>query len=153
MPTAAASRSSRLVYRAQYCTIICDPGGTPGGTWTIIIWPFGAWAWIDDPGGAFIGTMTGKTLGCAIGTATQTPALFCGRVCLDALDGRLNKSSVCLEGERSEGGFRVPLDLTAVEGSYALFPGQVVGVVGSAPGEDGTILARSIILGSPAPPA
>ena len=82
---------------------------------------------------------------CAIGTATQTPALFCGRVCLDALDGRLNKSSVCLEGERSEGGFRVPLDLTAVEGSYALFPGQVVGVVGSAPGEDGTILARSII--------
>ena len=46
-------------------------------------------------------------------TATQTPALFCGRVCLDALDGRLNKSSVCLEGERSEGGFRVPLDLTA----------------------------------------
>ena len=90
---------------------------------------------------------------CAIGTATQTPALFCGRVCLDALDGRLNKSSVCLEGERSEGGFRVPLDLTAVEGSYALFPGQVIGVVGSAPGEDGTILARSIILGSPAPPA
>jgi DNA polymerase alpha subunit B len=90
---------------------------------------------------------------CAIGTATQTPALFCGRVCLDALDGRLNKASVCLEGERSEGGFRVPLDLSATEGSYALFPGQVIGVVGSAPGEDGTILARSIILGSPAPPA
>ena len=49
--------------------------------------------------------------------------------------------------------YRVPLDLTSVDGSYALFPGQVVGVKGCAPSEDGTVVARSVVGGAPAPGA
>ena len=60
--------------RPQYWTIICDPGGMPGGTWTIIVGPFGAWTVSVDPGDAPGGMMTGNTLGCAIGMATVISA-------------------------------------------------------------------------------
>ena len=67
------TRSPRKAHesrRPQYWTIICDPGGMPGGTCTIIAGPFGAWTMSVDPGDAPGGMMTGNTLGCAIGMAT-----------------------------------------------------------------------------------
>jgi len=87
-----------------------------------------------------------------VGEPAPSESYFVGRVCLDALDGKLNKSSVVLEGSRADGGRRARLDLTAAEKSYAIFPGQIVGVRGSAPGEDGTIVARELTLGAPPPP-
>ena len=44
---------------------------------------------------------------CAVGSVTPNPGLFVGRVCLDALEGKLNKSSVVLEGERADGAYAV----------------------------------------------
>lgn len=47
------------------------------------------------------------------------------QVCCEAAEGRLNKSSVLLEGSRRDsGGFRVKLELDNLA-SFALFPGQV----------------------------
>ena len=52
-----------------------------------------------------------------------------GRICSDS-DARLNDKSVVLECSRQVGnGVRVPLNLNSVP-SYALFPGQVVGMEG-----------------------
>ena len=88
-----------------------------------------------------------------VGAVAPNPSFFLGRVCLDALDGKLNKASVALEGDRRDGGYRAKLDLSAVESSYALFPGQVIGVDGCAPHDDGTIVARKLTLGAAPPKA
>ena len=57
--------------------------------------------------------------------------LICGKVCCEASDGRLNASSVLLEGSN---GVRVKLDLEAMKHEpFSLFPGQVIAVQGSCP--------------------
>ena len=67
----------------------------------------------------------------AVGTRSETPVVYVGRVCVasEAGDGKINSSSVLLEGLMADGGKRVALDLSELAG-YSLFPGQVVAVRG-----------------------
>ncbi|KAF2355617.1 DNA polymerase alpha/epsilon subunit B [Trinorchestia longiramus] len=60
---------------------------------------------------------------------SNEPVNCVGRVCCDSV-GKLNAASVLLEGSRELTGAAVlPLDLSELD-SYALFPGQVIGVTG-----------------------
>lgn len=55
----------------------------------------------------------------------QEPALFVGRVCCDAGEGRLNEASAQLEGDiGTSKGARVRLDVSRVP-SLRIFTGQV----------------------------
>lgn len=52
-------------------------------------------------------------------------------MCCEAAEGRLNKTSVVLEGSRRDsGGCRIKLDLSDMDGGFALFPGQIIAVEG-----------------------
>jgi len=74
-----------------------------------------------------------------------------GRVCNDAHEGRVNKTSLLLEGNRHEaGGQRVELTVDALQ-SYSLFPGQIVGVEGMCPAGR-KIVADSVCEGVQKPP-
>lgn len=69
-----------------------------------------------------------------VGIPSQDVVWVCGRVCCDSSDGRINKSSVLLEGSRQDsGGRRVPLDFPSSDTlplSFSLFPGQIILVQG-----------------------
>ena len=75
-----------------------------------------------------------------------------GRICCEAAEGKLNSTSVLLEGCLDESnGVRMHLDLQELQ-SFSLFPGQVVLVNGVSP--DGkTFVAKRIIEGFPRPHA
>jgi len=61
-----------------------------------------------------------------VGVPNQETVWVCGRVCNEAATGKLNKTSVVLEGSRqTSGGRSVVVDLSETP-SYALFPGQIV---------------------------
>jgi len=70
----------------------------------------------------------------------QDPSTFIGRVCNEAHQGRLNATSIVLEGSRAScGGARVNVDMTKMQQQnsqkrktmeYSLFPGQIVAVEG-----------------------
>lgn len=65
-----------------------------------------------------------------VGVPSQEIVWVCGRICCEAAEGKINKSSVVLEGSRRDSaGRRVHLDLSDVP-SYSLFPGQIVLVEG-----------------------
>ena len=66
-----------------------------------------------------------------VGVPSQSPVTVFGRVLVDSeADGRLNASSVILEGSlASSGGARMRLNLSKVP-AFALFPGQFVAVTG-----------------------
>eukprot|EP00981_Chlorochromonas_danica_P000159 scaffold46_cov196-Ochromonas_danica.AAC.9 len=65
-----------------------------------------------------------------VGIPSQEIVWVCGRICCETAQGRLNKSSVWLEGSRKESnGRRVHLILSELP-SFSLFPGQVVLVEG-----------------------
>jgi DNA polymerase alpha subunit B len=67
----------------------------------------------------------------AVGTASQDCIWVCGRICCESSEGRLNKASVTLEGSVKEsGGRRIQLDLSTLETTYSLFPGQIVLIYG-----------------------
>jgi DNA polymerase alpha subunit B len=85
-----------------------------------------------------------------MGIPSQDDVWVCGRVCCDAAEGRINKSSVLLEGTRRDsGGRRVKLDLRYIE-SLSLFPGQIVLVFGTnSSGRE--MVAKQIYEGSPLP--
>eukprot|EP01038_Epipyxis_sp_PR26KG_P005777 gene5777-7975_t len=86
-----------------------------------------------------------------IGVPSQDLVWVCGRICCDG-EGKINKSSVLLEGSRRDsGGRRSHLDLSEIS-SYSLFPGQIVLVEGiNSSGRKMT--ARKIIEGQPCPNA
>lgn len=65
----------------------------------------------------------------AVGVPSQDTVVCFGRVCCEAAEGKINKTSVVLEGGRMEGGRRVKLVLNELA-AYALFPGQFVVVEG-----------------------
>lgn len=66
-----------------------------------------------------------------VGIPSQEVVWVCGRICCDAADGKINKSSIILEGSRKEsGGLRVSLEIKDEALSFSLFPGQIVCVQG-----------------------
>ena len=61
----------------------------------------------------------------------QEQVTVVGRVCLDGREGKLNASSVLLEGSReTSNGARVALDLSVTE-EFSLFPGQIIAAEGT----------------------
>ena len=86
-----------------------------------------------------------------VGVPSQDTVWVCGRICCEAAEGRINKSSVVLEGSRQDSaGRRVHLDLQDVP-SYSLFPGQIVLVEGvNSSGR--RMVAKRIIEGIAKPP-
>lgn len=81
---------------------------------------------------------------------SQDVVWTCGRVCCDAAEGRLNKTSVMIEGSRAESSGRTtPLDLREIS-SFALFPGQIILVQGVNAGGD-QMVVKSIVEGVPKP--
>jgi DNA polymerase alpha subunit B len=84
-----------------------------------------------------------------VGVPSQELVWVCGRICVSAPTGRLNKASVVLEGSRRDsGGRRIMLDLSEV--SYSVFPGQVVLVEGlNSTGRSMTV--KRIVTGASAP--
>ena len=83
---------------------------------------------------------------------SQELAFVCGRICCEASEGKLNATSVVLEGTRQgSAGFRVNLDLSQVP-QWALFPGQIVAVEGvNSSGRK--LVARRIFSDTSAPSA
>jgi len=70
----------------------------------------------------------------SVGIPRQDLVCCIGRVCNEAHEGRINATSVVLEGSRhGSGGARVNVDLSLLKEkktSYSLFPGQIVAVEG-----------------------
>jgi DNA polymerase alpha subunit B len=84
----------------------------------------------------------------AVGTASQNPTIFVGRVCCDTEDGRLNPQSVVLEGSSGlSNGARVKVDLSGCK-DYRLFPGQVACIKGTNP-SGFCIVASEVLPGLP----
>lgn len=68
-----------------------------------------------------------------VGVPSQDMVWVCGRIYCDSAQGKLNKTSVSLEGSLKESnGRRVQLNLSEVP-QFSLFPGQVVLVEGINP--------------------
>ncbi|GKY94280.1 DNA polymerase alpha subunit B [Mayamaea pseudoterrestris] len=70
----------------------------------------------------------------AVGIPRQVKVTNIGRICNAAHEGKLNETSILLEGSRdASGGSRIELDLSLLkerQESYSLFPGQIVAVEG-----------------------
>ena len=67
----------------------------------------------------------------------QHPSICIGRICNEAHNGKMNKTSVVLEGSSaSSGGARINVDLSHMQTKeqqqhgYSLFPGQIVAIEG-----------------------
>mmetsp|Transcript_38557 Transcript_38557/g.115710 ORF Transcript_38557/g.115710 Transcript_38557/m.115710 type:complete len:512 (-) Transcript_38557:165-1700(-) len=93
----------------------------------------------------------------AVGRPRQTKVCCVGRICNEAHSGRLNRTSLVLEGSRHHSrGSRVPLEvepLTSGGASYSLFPGQIVAVEG-VNSSGFKMVARRVCEGcAPPPPA
>jgi hypothetical protein len=84
-----------------------------------------------------------------VGATSQSEVVCVGRVCVDGDGGKLNPLSVVLEGaaRSAAGSGRVLLDLREAP-SFALFPGQVVGVRGINTRGD-RMVVREVYCGAP----
>ena len=90
----------------------------------------------------------------------QDPSTFVGRICNEAHQGKMNSTSVVLEGSASScGGARVNVDLSPVQkkeskqsNGFSLFPGQIVAIEGIN-NVGRKITASRIKEGAPLPPA
>lgn len=85
-----------------------------------------------------------------LGVASPDMVWVCGRICNDSSEGSINKTSIILEGSKSQsGGRRIHLDIQEVP-QFALFPGQIVLVEGmNTSGRH--MIAKRIIEGLPKP--
>lgn len=90
----------------------------------------------------------------------QDPSTCIGRVCNEAHQGKINATSVVLEGSSStSGGARVNIDMSQMKqqqqqlnkAGYSLFPGQIIAVEGMN-GTGRKITAAKIREGAPIPP-
>mmetsp|Transcript_21957 Transcript_21957/g.61036 ORF Transcript_21957/g.61036 Transcript_21957/m.61036 type:complete len:3067 (+) Transcript_21957:267-9467(+) len=88
----------------------------------------------------------------------QDPSTFVGRICNEAHTGRLNATSVVLEGSSTScGGARVNVDLSKIQPEqnpkgYSLFPGQIVALEGMN-GTGRKITVSKLREGTSLPPA
>jgi DNA polymerase alpha subunit B len=88
----------------------------------------------------------------AVGVPCTEEVQVVGRICNEAHEGRINKTSVVLEGDRGNaGGARIELGLEALK-TYSVFPGQIVGVQGLNP-SGRKMVAKKICEGVPKPMA
>ena len=86
-----------------------------------------------------------------LGGQSQEPVTVCGRICCDAAEGKLNASSIVLEGSTVDNGRRIKLDVKNGElKEYGLFPGQIIAVEGMCTSGH-TIIASKIYSDVPAP--
>ena len=66
-----------------------------------------------------------------VGMPRQMDQTNVGRICNSAQTGKLNSTTVLLEGDRhSANGARISIDVSNLKEPYSLFPGQIVGVTG-----------------------
>lgn len=85
-----------------------------------------------------------------VGVPSPETVWICGRICNVAVEGKITKANIILEGSLSEsGGRRVFLDVSELT-EYSLFPGQVVCVQGINSGGR-TMVAQRIIEGKALP--
>jgi DNA polymerase alpha subunit B len=81
---------------------------------------------------------------------SQQPVWTCGRVCCDAAEGKINKSSVMIEGSRVDSSGRTALlDLRELD-HFSLFPGQVI-LVNGTDAAGGNMVVKAIVEGVPKP--
>ena len=85
-----------------------------------------------------------------VGKPNQTDVWVCGRICCEVSEGRINKTSIILEGSRQDSyGRRIQLDVKEIS-TFSLFAGQIVLVEGiNSSGRK--MIAKRIIEGTPAP--
>jgi len=84
----------------------------------------------------------------SVGVPCTEEVQVVGRICNEAHEGRINKTSVMLEGDRGgAGGQRIELDLAPLK-TYSVFPGQIVGVQGLNP-SGRKMVAKRICEGAP----
>lgn len=91
----------------------------------------------------------------AVGVPRQDTVCCVGRICNEAHEGRINTTSVLIEGSRHlAGGARISLDVSELKKSkksFSLFPGQIVAVEGlNTSGRK--MVAHRICEGAPLPP-
>ena len=84
-----------------------------------------------------------------VGVPSQGAVVCFGRVCCEAAEGKINKTSVLLEGGRLEGGQRIKIALNELS-DYALFPGQFV-VVQGINSSGGKMVVEKLCEGVPRP--
>ena len=85
-----------------------------------------------------------------VGMPSQDMVWICGRVVNEALEGKLNSTSILIEGSRKEsGGRRVKLELKDIT-TYSLFPGQIVLIEGVT-SQGRIMVAKRVIEGIPRP--
>jgi len=70
---------------------------------------------------------------CPIGEPRTDTVKVIGRICNEAHEGKLNKTTIMLEGSRHEaGGQRIFMNCDELK-TFSVFPGQIVGVEGKNP--------------------
>jgi DNA polymerase alpha subunit B len=68
-----------------------------------------------------------------LASASQMVSVYCGRICCDTEEGKINLQSITLEGSLATSkGARVKVDISACT-SFRLFPGQIVAIIGTNP--------------------
>lgn len=84
-----------------------------------------------------------------LASASQMVSVYCGRICCDTEEGKINLQSITLEGSLATSkGARVKVDISACT-SFRLFPGQIVAIIGTNP--SGFCIVAKEILSSFAP--
>lgn len=82
-----------------------------------------------------------------IGVPSQAEVVLCGRVLCEGLEGRLNERAMLLEGSRiSSKATRVQLNVSGCQ-QIAVFPGQLVAVLGRSGTTGTTFHARDLVPG------
>lgn len=118
---------------------------------------------LEEVGDAIITANSLEGLLEPVGTVSQSPLVYVGRVCVDG-EGKINATSVLLEGSSQDpipGGLanrnphmragRIALDLRDVP-AFSLFPGQIIAVRGvNSTGEK--MVVQAVYTGAPPPPA
>ena len=66
-----------------------------------------------------------------VGVPRQATQINFGRICNEAQEGKMNKTTILLEGSKQgSNGARISLDVSKIDKSFSCFPGQIVGVRG-----------------------
>merc|ERR1719158_1522803 len=82
-----------------------------------------------------------------VGLPSQVEVVLCGRIACESLEGKMNESSMVLEGSRgSSNCAKVQLNVAGCS-RVAAFPGQIAGVVGRSGSSGAPFHARELLPG------